>query len=82
MKYKIKINKISGNNSLKAFANVTFDDCFVVTGIKVVTDKNGDFVAMPNRENKNGEYEDICFPVTAEFRKELFDAILEEYNKA
>lgn len=82
MNYKIKINKLSGDNKLKAFANVTFDDCFAVTGIKIINGSKGDFVAMPNRENKNGEYEDICFPVTAEFRKELFDAILEEYKNA
>ena len=24
------------------------------------------------------EYEDICFPITKEFRKELYDAILKE----
>ena len=33
---------------------------------------------MPNSKSTNGEYYDICFPVTADLRKEIQDAIIEE----
>lgn len=82
MNFKVKINKIENENKVKAFANVTFDDCFVVTGIRIIDGEKGEFVSMPNRKNKSGEYNDICFPVTAEFRQELFDKILDEYKKS
>jgi stage V sporulation protein G len=41
-----------GNKKLKAYATVTFDDCFVVRNIKVIEGSNGLFVAMPARKMK------------------------------
>ena len=33
---------------------------------------------LVSRENGTKEYEDVCFPITKEFRSELYDAILKE----
>lgn len=41
-----------GNRKLKAYATVTFDDCFVVRNIKVIEGNSGLFVAMPARKIK------------------------------
>lgn len=41
-----------GNKKLKAYATVTFDDCFVVRNIKVIEGTSGLFVAMPARKMK------------------------------
>ena len=41
-----------GNKKLKAYATVTFDDCFVVRNIKVIEGNSGLFVAMPARRMK------------------------------
>ena len=43
--------------------------------------KDGLFVSMPSRKTQDG-YKDICFPVTAEFRKELHQAVLGAYEQA
>ena len=64
----------------KAMVSVTFDDCFVVSGLKVVEGEKGAFVSMPNRKTAYGEYRDTCFPITKEFRQELIDAVLKEYG--
>ena len=37
---------------LKAFATVTFDQCFVVRNIKIIEGRNGLFVAMPSHKPK------------------------------
>ena len=37
----------SGNSKLKAFANITFDDAFVVRDLKIIEGRSGLFVAMP-----------------------------------
>ena len=66
---------------LKAFVNVTFDDDFVVRGMKVIAGKNGLFVAMPSRRSKDGSFRDIAHPINNEMRKRLEDTVLEEYNK-
>jgi stage V sporulation protein G len=42
----------SGEKRLKAYATVTFDNCFVVRNIKIIEGKNGLFVAMPSRKPK------------------------------
>ena len=50
-------------------------------GIKVVEGgKDGLFVAMPSRKTQDG-YKDICFPVTAEFRSQLYSAVLDTYHQ-
>ncbi len=65
--------------STLAFASVTIDDIFAVRNIRVVNSERGLFVAMPQVKDSKGEYRDICFPVTAEMRKLLNDAILGAY---
>lgn len=74
------------NSKTVALATVTIDDCLVLTGLRIVKGKKGMFVSMPQRKlskpDKNGnEYSDIFFPVTHDFREELNNAILDEYDK-
>jgi stage V sporulation protein G len=76
----VRVTKLEGMKNLKAMASITFDDCFVVGGLKVMTGKNGEFISMPSQKNKNDEYKDVCFPVTKEFRQEMIDAIMTKYN--
>jgi stage V sporulation protein G len=66
--------------SVVAFASVTINDLFAVNNIRVVNSEKGLFVAMPQIKDAKGEYRDICFPVTAEMRKLLNDAILGAYE--
>ncbi|MCX5695731.1 MAG: SpoVG family protein [Candidatus Omnitrophica bacterium] len=42
----------SPDKKLKAYATVTFDNCFVVRNIKVIEGTNGLFIAMPSRKVK------------------------------
>jgi stage V sporulation protein G len=44
--------KESDDKKLRAFATVTFDDCFVVRDIKIIEGSKGFFVAMPSRRVK------------------------------
>jgi len=67
---------------LKAFANVTFDDAFVVRGLKVINGNNGYFVSMPSRKRPDGTYQDIAHPINNEMRDKLESVVLSEYEKA
>ena len=40
------------DKKLRAFATITFDDCFVVRDIKIIEGTKGLFVAMPSRRMK------------------------------
>lgn len=81
MKLDCTVHPVSDGKNLKAFVSVCFNDCFVVNGLKVMDSQKGLFVAMPNAKNRDGEYKDTCFPVTAAFRTTLVKAVMEAYEK-
>ena len=65
---------------LKAFVSVIFDDCFVVSDIKIIQGTNGLFVSMPSKKRKNGTFRDIAHPLNNETRRMIEEAIIEEYR--
>lgn len=77
---EVRIRKVSTDGKLKAYVTVTFDDCFVVHNVKIIEGKSGLFIAMPSRKTSNGEYKDVAHPINPEFRTELQDTILKEYE--
>lgn len=67
---------------IRAYASATIDGCFAVRGIKVVEGgRDGLFVSMPSRKTVDG-YKEVCFPVTAEFRDQLHNAVMDAYQQA
>lgn len=87
MKYSIKVNVFENSkNSIKGFANVVFGDCFKISNIAIVENKEkGElFVSMPRYSSSKEEngYKDICNPITKEFRQEFYDNILETFEEA
>jgi stage V sporulation protein G len=66
---------------LKGFANVTFDNAFVVRGMKIIQGNTGYFVAMPSRKRSNGTHQDIAHPVNSEMRQQIEEQVLEAYEK-
>jgi len=76
----IRIRKVQADGNLKAYVTLTFDNCFVVHNLKVVTGKAGMFVAMPSRRTKNGEFKDIVHPINSEFRNVLQTKIIDAFN--
>ena len=76
----VQIRKIVAEGKLKAYATVTFDDCFVLHNVKLIEGGKGVFVAMPSRRTKTGAYKDIAHPITPEFRSVLQEKILSAYE--
>ncbi len=77
----IRIRKVDSEGKLKAYVTLTFDGCFVVHNLKIISGQAGTFVAMPSRKTKKGEYKDIAHPINSDFRNILQEKILEEYDK-
>lgn len=65
---------------LKAFVSITFDNAFVVRGLKVIDGNTGLFVAMPSRRGKDGTFRDIAHPINNEARTMIEDAVLAQYR--
>lgn len=72
---------IRDEDKLKAFINVTFDDCFVVRGMKIIKGATGYFISMPSRRMSDGSYRDIAHPITNSFRAKIESEILREYKR-
>lgn len=77
----VRVTLVQGDKGrLKAFVDVTFDDCFVVHGMKVIEGEQGYFVAMPNKKGKDGKFRDIAHPINVDMREELEEDILVRYE--
>lgn len=79
----VKVNLVADEQEkkLKAFANITFDDCFVVSGLKVIKGDKGLFVSMPSRKLKDGTFKDIAHPLNNETRQKIEAKVLSSYEE-
>jgi len=66
---------------LKGFANVTFDNAFVIRGMKIISGNKGYFISMPSRKRPDGTHQDVAHPVNNETRRLLEEKILEAYEE-
>lgn len=81
---KITLDKlfiVDTDSKMKGSASVIIDDCFKITGIKIIEGSNGLFLSMPSRKLKDGTNRDIVYPINSETRKLFNDVILTEYEK-
>lgn len=82
LKLDVSVRPIAPMDNLLGFANITINDCFVVEGFRICSSENGLYVNMPSQQDKNGNWRDMCKPITADFRRQLTDAIVEGYGVA
>lgn len=64
---------------LKAFVSVVFDNCFIVSDIKVIDGNDGLFLSMPSKKAKNGKFRDIAHPLNSETRDWMSKEIIDHY---
>ena len=76
------VRPIAPRENLIGYASVTINNCFAVDGIRVCSGAHGLFINMPSSRDANGKWHDVCKPVTADFRKQLTDAVAEGYETA
>ena len=69
------------DEKLKAFVSVIFDDCFVVSDIKIIEGQQGLFISMPSKKRKNGTFRDIAHPLNNETRRRFEEEIIASYRE-
>lgn len=77
---QVKVFPVS-EEKLKAYVSIVFDECFLVSDLKVIQGPNGLFISMPSKRKKNGEFKDVAHPLNRETRERMERRILEEYEK-
>ncbi len=68
-------------DKLKAFVSIVFDDCFVVSDIKIIQGTNGLFVSMPSKRRKNGTFRDIAHPLNTQTRRHIEEKVIAKYRE-
>lgn len=90
MKYSIHVTEAKNQEgNVRGFANLVFGDSFKITNIAILENKEKDtlFVSMPRYKSSERDesgavvYKDVCNPITAEFREELYGNILEAFEQ-
>ncbi len=78
----IRIRRLEGDGKMKALCAITIDDVFVIHDIKVIEGEKGLFIAMPSKKGADGEYRDICHPITQETRDTVQNLVIDAYQKS
>ena len=78
----VRVRPIAPMGNLLAFANVTIGGCFKIDGFRICSGEKGLYVNMPSTQDGKGNWKDVCWPVTADFRRQLNDALIEGYGVA
>lgn len=82
LKLDVTVRPIAPKENLIGFANVTFNDSFVVEGFRICTGDKGIYINMPSAKDSQGNWRDTFKPITAEARRQLTEAIAEGYGIA
>ncbi len=78
---EVKITPVNNVSKLKGFASVVFDNCFIVTDIKIIQTPNGAFLSMPSKKSRNGKFRDVAHPLNMETRLMIENKVFEEFEK-
>lgn len=76
-----RVYPVEGRGKTVAMASIELNEEFVISGVRVVSGCNGLFVSFPQKKNKNGDYDDIAFPVTSPAYKKAREVILRKYEE-
>ena len=68
------------NPSLMGYATVKIGDVMFIKNIQIVQGEHGPFVSMPSVKNKEGKFQQVCFP-SKEFRPGFNYAVLSTFSK-
>lgn len=76
----VKINSLRPEGPVLAYASATLNGCFAIRGIKIINGEKGAFVSMPSYKT-GSRFQDVCFPITKEFREQLHATVMEAYQQ-
>ncbi|TWH59305.1 stage V sporulation protein G [Desulfitobacterium sp. LBE] len=81
MNIKAEIKKtFEDKGKLKAVANLVFEDGFVVKNVRLVEGVKGQFVSMPSHKKNDGNYIEVCHPISSKVREQIEKCVMEAYQ--
>jgi stage V sporulation protein G len=77
----VRLYRFEGSGITKAICDVSLSDQFLIKGFRIIEGKNGLFVGVPREPGKDGRWYNSAFPLTAEARQALNEAVLSAYKE-
>ena len=77
---EVNVTPINNEKKLKGFASIVFDNCFVVSDIKIIETPRAAFLSMPSKKASNGKFRDVAHPLNAETRRMIEDHVFDAYE--
>jgi stage V sporulation protein G len=78
---RVRIAPVHVKNKLLGYAEIVIDDCFCVRDFKIIRQRTGYHIAVPQVKLENGSFKDIAFALDAETRIMIENAVIAEYEK-
>ncbi len=79
---EVRINKVDGDDKLRAFAGMVLDDCFLVGDLRVMENEEGYYVTMPSKRKRDGSFKDIAYPLNPDAKEFIERKVLLAYEAA
>jgi len=74
-------------SNIRGLARIYFEENFIVNNVNILQGKENVFIAMPSYKTRQLDeqgkavYQDVCYPVTKEFRDKLYAEVIKTYEK-
>jgi stage V sporulation protein G len=77
----MQITEVKIEDLVKADVTITFDNCFMISEIRIIKSRAGLLVSIPSRKQRDGTDWDMAYPANDETRNMIQRVILAEYEK-
>ena len=77
---RVKIQP-TADDLVRAYVDITLNDCWIIHGLKVIRYSSGYLVAMPRNKRTDGACQEVPLPTDNETQKVIHKAVMSEYRK-
>jgi stage V sporulation protein G len=76
-----RIYRLSGDSSLKGFADISVAGSFIIRGLRIVSGRNGLFVGMPQEQGKDGKWYSRVHLINKALKEKLSGIVLSAFEE-
>ena len=76
-----RLYRLNNAGKLKGFVDIAVANQFLIKGLRIIEGKNGLFVDMPRKQNKNGQWYQAVFALTQEVKDQIYQRVLGAYQE-
>lgn len=79
---EVDFRAVTPKKNLVGFADVTIGGAVAIKDVRVLSGQNGIYASMPSVQNKEGDYVELCHPISKEMHDAINEAVSDAYSTA